>query len=360
MVRGLAARYAEPGYLLYVTENGSLMAVRFDADRLTVSGDPVPLIGGVAVWRRSGVDVEPAANGTLVYAAGAGLDRQRELIWVTRDGRVSPVDSGWIGDMRAMAVSPDGQAVAVAVRRTSGVDVWVKQLAGGAALKITDAGGQPAWMPNGRDVAFASPGGVFVGPGDGSALPRLRYPSGAAVFTQVEAAPDGKWLVGTVAGDLYALATTGDSTLVPLVRTPALERNPRLSPGGRWLAYESDESGRLEIYVRPFPDVHAAKRQISVNGGTAPRWSADGRELFFLTERLELVAVPTTLSRTFSAGTPRVLFSAGFTGQVSPYSVMPDGKRFLMMRRPGGASDAPDQLIVVEGFVQELKSGFAR
>jgi serine/threonine-protein kinase len=166
--------------------------------------------------------------------------------------------------------------------------------------------------------------------------------------------------VGTITGDLYALATTGDSTLVPLVRGPALERNPRLSPDGRWLAHDSDESGRLEIYVRPFPEVHAAKRQISMSGGTAPRWSADGRELFFVTERLELVAVPTTLSPTFSAGTPRVLFSAGFTGQVSPYDVTPDGKRFLMLRRPGGAPEAPDQLIVVENFVQELRSAFAR
>ena len=133
-----------------------------------------------------------------------------------------------------------------------------------------------------------------------------------------------------------------------------------MSPDGRWLAYESDESGRLQVYVRPFPDVQAAKRQVSVNGGMVPRWSADGRELFYLTDRLGLVVVPVSLNASFTSGAPRVLFDANFAAQASPFAIMPDGKRFLTMRRPGGAADLGDQLIVVESFVEELKARLPR
>jgi serine/threonine-protein kinase len=356
LLRGVAPRYVEPGYLLYVTESGTLMAVRFDLERLTLSGDPVPVLDGVAVSLRGGADLEVTPNGTLIYAAGESVDRQRELVQVALDGRVTAIDSSWRADIRAMALSPDGRAVAVTVPRGEAPELWIKPLDRGPPVKITDVGGPPAWSPDGRELAYAAAGGIFVGPSDGSALPRLRYPGTYSLFTQLAYSPDGKWIVGTLGGDVVGFHTTGDPTIVPLVKSPALERRPTISPDGRWLAYESDESGRLEVYVRPFPNVESAKRQISTTGGAIPRWSPDGRALVYFTERQNVVTVPVTLSPTFSAGAPRVLFNgAGLAGQPVPFDVLPGGKGFIMSRRLGGAATGPGQLVVVENFRQELE-----
>ena len=360
LVRGMAPRYVAPGYLLYVIEGGTVMATRFDAEQLTVSGDPVPIVAGVAASLRGGVDLEPVPNGTLIYAAGTSAERSRELVRVTRDGQVSRIDSTWKVDARNAAFSPDGGSVAVTVLRHAGSpEVWVKPLGAGPAVKIADAGGAAAWSPDGRTLAFSANGGLLLGPSDGSALPRVRR-QGTPLFTGLEYSRDGQWLVGTVSGDIVAFRMSGDSALVPLVRTPALERRGTVSPDGRWLAYESDESGRLEIYVRPFPDVQTAKRQISFASGSNPRWSRDGRELFYITERLELVSVPVTLGATFSAGTPRALFSVGFARPPAPFDLEPDGKHFVMLGRAVASVDAPDQIVVVEHFDRELSARLPR
>jgi serine/threonine-protein kinase len=356
LVRGVAPRYVPPGYLLYVTESGTLMAARFDLERLTMSGDPVPLLDGVAVSLRGGADLEVAPNGTLIYATGSSVDRQRELVQVSLDGTVTSIDSGWKADIRAMALSPDGHAVAVTVPRGEAPELWIKPLDRGPPVKITDAGGPPAWSPDGRELAYSAAGGIFVGPSDGSSLPRVRYPGTYSLFTQLAYSPDGKWIVGTLAGDVVGFHTTGDPTIVPLVKSAALERRPTISPDGRWLAYESDESGRLEVYVRPFPDVQSAKRQISTTGGAVPRWAPDGTALVYFTERQNAVIVPVTLNPTFSTGAPRTLFNAsGLAGLPVPFDVLPGGKDFIMSRRLGGVVAGPGQLVVVENFLQELR-----
>jgi serine/threonine-protein kinase len=361
LVRGVAPRYVPPGYLLYVTESGTMMAVRFDLERLTMSGDPVPILDGVAVSLRGGADIEVAPNGTLIYAAGGGVDRQRELVQVALDGKVTRIDSSWKADLRAMALSPDGRAVAITVPRGEAPELWIKPLDGGPPVKITDAGGPPAWSPDGRELTYSAPGGIFVGPSDGSALPRLRYPGTYSLFTQLSYSPDGKWIVGTLAGDIVGFHTTGDPTIVPLVKSAALERRPTISPDGRWLAYESDESGRLEVYVRPFPNVESAKRQISTTGGAIPRWSPDGKALMYFTERQDVVSVPVTLNPTFSAGAPRVLFNgSGLAGQPVLFELLPGGKSLIMSRRVGEAATGPGQLVVVENFVQELRGRLPR
>ena len=359
LVRGMAPRYVAPGYLLYVTGGGTVMAARFDAERLTISGDPVPIVAGVAVSLRGAADLEPVPNGTLIYSAGSSADRSGELIRVTRDGQVSRIDSTWNANIRTLAFSPDGRSVAVTTPRNAGTEVWVKPLGTAPAVKIADAGSAPAWSPDGRTLAFSTTNSVLVGPSDGSALPRIRYP-GMPQFSQLEYSPDGQWLVGTTSGDVVAFRTSGDSTLVPLVKSPSLERRGTLSPNGRWLAYESDESGRLEIYVRPFPDVQTAKRQISFASGAIPRWSHDGRELFYITERREIMSVPVSTSPTFSSGTPRLLFKPNSSGQPTSFDLERDGKHFVMLGRATGSVDTPDQIVVVEHFDRELSARFAR
>ena len=149
---------------------------------------------------------------------------------------------------------------------------------------------------------------------------------------------------------------TGDTTLVPLVASPAGEFYPALSPDGRWLAYASNESGASEIYVRPFPATASAKWQVSTAGGGEPAWSSTGRELFYLNAKSEMVSAEIPPGATFSVGRQRNLFSVADLargGPVPSYSVSPDDKRFLMVRE--GETSQQSELIVAENWLEQLK-----
>lgn len=204
---------------------------------------------------------------------------------------------------------------------------------------------------------------MFMAPADGSSPPQPRRDAvGRAV--EAEFSRDGEWLVYRD-GDLHALRIRGDSArvdLVGLVGTPFDETTPAISPDGHWLAYVSEESGRHEVYVRPFPNTGEAKWQVSSNGGTEPVWARSGRELFFRSARNELASVPVLRRETFEIGEQRVLFSttpflADPYSQV--YDVTPDGQRFVMIRQ-ARATGAQEELIVVENFFEELKTKVKR
>lgn len=173
--------------------------------------------------------------------------------------------------------------------------------------------------------------------------------------------PDGKRLAFRTleTEDLDVLSLEGDYATEPLVSRDFTERNGEIGPTGRWLAYESNESGQFEIYVHPFPNVDGGRWQISQNGGTRPAWSRDGRELFFLNLANKLMATPIEPGDTFSHGTPVPLFDkAYFVGPPGrPYDVAPDGQRFLMIQRPELDDDAPAQtsLVHVLNWFEELK-----
>jgi serine/threonine-protein kinase len=176
--------------------------------------------------------------------------------------------------------------------------------------------------------------------------------------------PDGSGLLYSIGtNDLGMVSIGGTPAEAPLIATAANEHNPVVSPDGRWLAYQSNESGRYEIYVRPFPDVDSGRRQISTNEGTRPEWSADGKELFYYRDDsgpgAEIVAVPVELSETFRAGTPKTLFSGPYlAGQQlrGVYDVTRDGQRFLMIKRVVSESEVPAQtIVIVENWLEELK-----
>ena len=290
-----------------------------------------------------------------------------ELVWVTREGTVTAVDPGWPGEFHSLALSPDGTRLAVAVRRDPGVQVWVKRLDRGPASKLTFEGIniRPTWTADGRRVAFFSSQtfDMFVGPADGSSPAQLqRDEVGRGV--EAEFSRDGEWLVYRD-GDVHALRTRGDSArvdLVGLVGTPFDETTPAISSDGRWLAYVSEESGRHEVYVRPFPNTGSAKWQVSSNGGTEPVWARSGRELYFRNARDELVSAAVLPGETFEIGEQRVLFST-VPFLADPYSqvydVTPDGQRFVMIRQ-AHAAGIPEELIVVENFFEELKGKVKR
>jgi serine/threonine-protein kinase len=368
LMHGLYARYAAPGQLLVVTGDGKLLAVPFDPDRLVLTGPPVALLEGM---RNGGFESNLATSteGTLVYVSGgaAGLER---AFWVGRDGAVAPVDSTWDpqGLLNSVAVSPDGKTLAVGLVRGAAEDIWVKQLPAGTFSRVTfgdSTHNRVSWATDRHSVLYLvgsqSSGVPATARADGTGTPRTLY-HGPLGFGQAVTSPDGRWLLlrrvvsEAGNGDIYGIRA-GDSTLVPLLATPAQEVSPAISPDGRWLAYSSNESGKSEVYVRPFPDVGSAKWQVSLSGGYTPLWAHSGKELFYLDGSRSMVAVTVQPGPTFTVTGQKVLFPAGgysFAGTYPTYDVAPDDRRFVMIRSV--APSAETELVLVQNWAEELKS----
>jgi len=310
---------------------------------------------------RTGVnaaDMAVSANGTALYVAGSsgGSGLMVGPVWVTRAGAATPMDSAWTMNIaqnlngNALALSPDGQRLALTVARTNsnGNDIWIKQLDRklGTLTKLTFEGNNmnPVWTPNGQRVLYA---------GGGSALRSRRADGTGAVdtlfmakrsFYTVVLTPDSNTFLLRLSTSPTAdivLAHRGDTATVPLVASPAFqETSPALSPDGRWLAYTSDESGRNEVYVRPYPNVDAGRWQVSQAGGSSPHWSHTGRELFYENGAKALVATAVVPGVTFTVGAQVTLFNtSGFAGTGGAvnylhYDVAPDDQRFVFFRKP--------------------------
>ena len=359
LTRGVAGLYSPTGHLIYVTADGTLMAAPFDQDRLELTGEGVALASGVSVRAVSRVDLS-LGGGNLLYSSGSGEVGARELVWVARNGAATPIDPAWTANMGTPRLSPDGRRVAVSIAVGSDVNVWVKQLDQGPVLKLSPNGGLlPSWFPDGRSVLYISQStGILRVPADGSALPATLKTAGTRRLQSSVVSPDGQWLVYGLALNLYMSRIIGDTVQHEIAATQAVEIGPMVSPDGRWIAYSSDESGRFEVYVRPFPETKTTRWLVSNRGGSLPRWSRDGKELFFITSTGELVAVPVAPGGVFSVGVPSVLFPAesfGAGNLAIGYDVHPDGKRFVMLRSVGSAGRR-DELILVENLSTELQA----
>ncbi|MGI8618387.1 MAG: hypothetical protein ACR2L6_04765, partial [Gemmatimonadaceae bacterium] len=369
---GTLARYSRSGHIVYVTEDGTLMAVAFDQKSLKVTGEPTAVVDGLRVG--NGSDVAISDNGTLIYATG-GQQSDRELVWVSREGKADRVDSAWVGDFADPAISPDGKRLAVSRRTGVRSDIWIKQLDRGPALKLTVDGvtnAYPSWRPDGRAVTFFSDRGqktreLWTQRADGSARAELQLRDREDLYESLWS-PNGEWLVvraggaagGAFGSDIIGVRPGVDSAQVPLVNSPRLDVAPTISPDGRWMAYESSESGQLEIYVVPFPNTRDAKWPVSVNGGYEPLWSRNGRELFYRDD-INMISVAVKTSPSFELGAATTLFPAGqfnFNSGHRAYDVSPDGLRFLMTRLIGTRQTG--NVVVVENWFAELKASSSK
>ncbi|MGQ0734394.1 MAG: protein kinase domain-containing protein [Acidobacteriota bacterium] len=321
--------YVSTGHIVFARA-GMLLGMPFDAERLEATGPPVPLLEGLAMNPGTGAGQFATAAGSLVYIRGSVGETQRELLWVDRGGVARPVGA----EKRAyndVAVSPDGRIAAAIATITS--DIWVFEIGRGAMRRLTFSpfvDNSPVWTPDGRSVTYSGQRRraleILQTAVDGS-----RGEEPLLAFGSVDARirswhPSGNWLAFESGGDIYVAATADGGKPAPLVATPFGEASAEFSPDGRWIAYTSDETGRLEVYLQAFPGP-GGKWQVSINGGQRPKWSRNGRELFFrLGQRMMAASIePGAVS---AAGAPRVLFEGQYA---LSYDVAPDG-RFLMLR----------------------------
>jgi serine/threonine-protein kinase len=383
----LKAWYVQTGHLVYLRSDGTVFGERFDLKALGPRGSAVPVLQGVRTFEAAG-DFTISRNGAVLYVAGPAIARGSvgEVVWIGRDGKVTPVEPGWkvLPNFESgLALSPDGRLLALSLQGQGGKsDIWVKELPAGPLTRLTIAdttAERPAWTPDGRSVTFVSrlrrPAGdtsaadladLYIRRADGSRAAELLLRRRPSVWEALWS-PDAKWLLFRTddrdpgRGDLFALAVGRDTTPEKLVATEFREVSPTLSPDGRWLAYGSDESGRVEVYVRPFPNVGDGRWQVSTEGGTEPLWSHSGREIFYINGKQELVAAEVQTRPVFAVARQHPLFStAGQTIQVDNhryYDISADDQRFVMIRASGlGERGAEGDLIMIQNWFPELKA----
>ncbi|OGD21102.1 MAG: hypothetical protein A2W03_00870 [Candidatus Aminicenantes bacterium RBG_16_63_16] len=364
---GTFARYAPTGHLLYM-RGDAIIAAPFDAQQLRTGPNAVPMIEGVRLDPRSGCgQFAVATPGTLIYLKGDARGIKRRLVAVDRTGAERPLldDPGAFSDP---SLSPDGRELVVCIEGTH-QDLWLVDLARRNLSRLTfDLTEEflPRWAPDGRRLffGFGDAGGdpeiyVMHADGGGSREPVLAGDK-VAVFPS-SVAPDGRTLAYEEAvtdenTDIWVLPLGGDRRPISFVKTPFNEFGPEFSPDGRFLAYVSNESGRYEVYARPFLGP-GPKRQVSVGGGTSPVWSRSGGELFYRNGGAVMAASITTRPE-FSSAAPRILFRGEYEEPARPdwprnYDVTPDGKQFFMIKPdPDGR---PTQAQAVFHWFEELK-----
>ena len=356
---GLTPKYVPTGHLIYGTEN-ELLAVPFDLANLEVTGDPVSLVEGV--WRTGvAMHYDVSDQGLLVYLAVQ--NRARSLVWVDREGGEEVLEAP-LRDYSQPSVSPEGTRVAVHIADDED-DIWIWDLERNTQTRLTfdpEVDRRPIWTPDGDWVVFASnrdgAHNLFQKKADNTGqVERLTTSPTSQVPNAIS--PDGKMLVlaeglgnSRFRRDL-SMVSLEDGLSEVLLDSEFNELAARISPDGGWIAYTSNESGQLEIYVRPFPDVDSGNWTVSIDGGDRSHWGPNGRELFYLSTDQHMMRVPIrTEGGTFSPGNPEALFST------QPYTnffdVSEDGQRFLMIRQ-GGTSETRPRINIVENWFEELK-----
>ena len=357
-IEGTYALFAPDGRHLLVAGGGTLKAVAFDPARLTISGSAVPLIEGVMQSSTGASQVSSSAS-ALVYLKGSV--ETRRLVWVDRAGNVTP-----LGAPPRLYVhprlSPDGTRVAVAITEPRNA-IWIWDIARSNLTLLNSEGSNayPIWTPDGSRITYVSrqgghPPNVFWKAVDGASAEERLETSDRPQVTEswhektlffVEARAATGWDILTL-----SLSPRGRREILA---TRDLDGTPQISPTGRFLAYISNESGRLEIYVRAFPGPGPIHK-VSTDGGSQAAWRRDEGELYYRTEDA-MIAVPVSAQPTLRFGKPTELFRGNFASiQGKNYDVTPDGLRFLMVQ--SNEQVPPDQITVVLNWMSDMTSRF--
>ena len=361
---GVHARYVPTGHILYA-RGEALYAIPFDLETLSVGGDGVVIIDDLAMEHSSGMGAyDIAGNGTLVYIPASDLNAPSQFVWVDRAGGETPVfaDSGLL---MTPALAPDGRAVAFATMQPGEAeDVWTADLIRGTRTRITSGGGAdfgPIWSPDGETVLFTSEQPVFdlYQRRAGSAAPASPLVASPYDKYVADVTPDGQLIYTVVretSPETWRVALDGSGEAEQVFGPAGGAEQASISPNGRWIAYASAESGRVQVYLSAFNDPSGVRRQISIEGGTAPRWSRGGREVVYQ-DGGSILAVSVD-PETGELGRPEQLFEGPYLDAVITYTrnydVTPDGERFLMVKR--NREQAPRRVVVVTGLFDELRT----
>jgi len=368
---GYHGRYVETGHILYVHE-GTLFALPFDAKKLETRGSQMPVLEDLeSTIIQGAAQFDVAGNGVLVYATESQQGDPFPVVWVDRNGRTEPLWS----EPALYAnpeLSPDGRKLSVSLLRGNNLDVWVYDLDRKVATRLTfneayDA--DQVWSPDSRWIAFSSNRGdgnnsIYRKAADGSGEVELIVAQGdlPALYPTSWSSDGDSLAVWTSNSDIY-VASLESGELSPFQVSDFGEFNPSFSPDGRWIAYDSNESGRPEIYVRGFP-AGGGKWQVSDGGGALARWSDDGRELFYRTDEGIMAVDVDGRGTNFEVGTPKKLFDGSFLGGMNgvsvggyvfpDYTVSGDGERFVMFAG-SEETNRPTSVRLVTNWFDELR-----
>ena len=340
------------GYILFRRQT-TLLAQPFDIAKEALEGDAFPVAEQTLNSGNTGFgDFSVSSNGTLIYAAGASPNQGGEIVWVDRDGKrgASILKQEGVTDF---ALSPDGSQLllSMASQNVPG-DLWLRDVARGASQRFTfgpfSAYGA-VWSPNGRTAAFtAFPEDRLYTQVIAAAKPEATAVIGTNTYATSWSA-DGRLLAysqtgGSSKDDVWLTSLDGERKARALRQTPFSENSAPMSPDGRWIAYQSDASGKNEVYVESI-EVPGAPRPVSLTGGSAPMWRRDGRELFFLATDRTMMSVDVRPGEALTFGVPQALFREPrmvLTGRSgSTFQPSSDGRRFLMLLSAGENSNAP-------------------
>jgi serine/threonine-protein kinase len=364
---GAAARYVATGHLLYAL-GSRLLAVPFDLASGTVRGDAVPLpdVDLPAAIDNGAADFALSTTGTLVTAPLTPPRDQRTLVWIDRQGKEEPLAVGpqFYGYPR---VSPDGRQVAVERTANGNRDIWILNLDRLTQTQLTDSPAEdllPVWAPDGRRLWFGSNRGgnfdIYSQAPDGASAARLEMSQPEVQFPE-QFTPDGaRLIVAERFKDLGVFVLSRPGEIMPLLHSEFEERLAKVSPDGRWVVYESDESGKqFEIFVRSFPDVTTRREKVSLDGGRYPLWGPKGsNQLYYVSLDGKMMAASVTLSPQFAVRSVATLFGwrrppPGRSGM--PYDVSPVDGRFIATRELVASPTGPASVSIALNWTDNLR-----